>query len=519
MEGLKGAFPFIPDNDVTKIVQESLPSGQIRTRVPGRFSVCDVLNGNNRRYSKHVWEKNLKDGSPLQEAIKRNAAFGLLEHPEDGIVTLRSPISHRVTKATLIEAKDKDGKPIWEVHGEISIYTDIPEGQKLLALIKEGYNPLVSSRGFGSLLRANDGADDVQDDFICEGWDVVIKPSFANAELTPERPQEASKTEESKKVTETLKTESVLAQTSSGAAVVAAPSAQQPRTINETTMHINEIKTRIAQLKATKVDSPVKFAEGMSQVSELRNAVIQYVSEDNKRLFEGGKLDRSLDEIEAAWTAAQSVPAKTIGTMKESQSKLLKVIKAVTETALKYKQALAEALGREAKHGKLIEELTKNGTGWMQLAEARKGKLDLTTKKYVTACEALDIMKDRYHEDVTDLGRRLITLEFAEKAQQPEIAKALKEAKKPKDIVAIREQLEGKKDEKAAEAKTEEVKTEVKTESKEEVKTEEKKAEAVKESAQPPAAQETKVEVGTPTSPKDLNESLGIVKRLSMATA
>ena len=286
-------------------------------------------------------------------------------------------------------------------------------------------------------------------------------------------------------------------------------------------MHINEIKMRISQLKATKVDSPVKFAEGMSQVNELRQAVANYVAEDApKRLFEGQKLDRGLDEIESTWTTAAAVPAKTIGTMKESQSKLLKVIKAVVETALKYKQALAEALGREAKQGKLIEELTKNGTGWMQLAESRKSKLDVTTKKYVTACEALDIMKDRYHEDVTDLGRRLITLEFAEKAQQPEIAKALKEAKKPKDIVAIREQLEGKKDEKTVETKTEEKKPEVKTES---VKTEEKKpevkVEAVKESAQPAAGQETKTEVGTPVGPKDLNESLGIVKRLSMATA
>ena len=512
MEGLKGAFPFIPDSDVTKIVQESLPSGQVRTRVPGRFSVCDAINGNNRRYRKLVWEKNLMDGSPLQEAIKRNAAFGLLEHPEDGIVTLRSPISHHVTKASLIEAKDKDGKTIWEVHGEISIYTDIPEGQKLLALVKGGYNPLVSSRGFGSLLRAEDGVDEVQEDFICEGWDVVIKPSFTNAELTPERGALSTvlgKTES--KVTENLKPESVQAQASTGAAVVAAPSAPQPRTINLTTMQINEIKMRIAQLKATRVDTPVKFAEGMSQVNELRQAVASYVAEDApKRLFEGQKLDRGLDVIETAWTAVQQVPAKTIGTMKESQSKLLKVIKAVTETALKYKQALAEALGRDAKQVKLIEELTKNGTGWMQLAENRKAKADLTTRKYVTACEALDIMKDRYHEDVTDLGRRLITLEFAEKVQQPDIAKALKEAKKPKDIVAIREQLEGTKEP----ATKPEVKPEVKAEVKPEV-----KVESVKESAKAPAPQENKTEVGTPVSPRDLNESIGIMKRLSLATA
>jgi len=515
MEGLKGAFPFLPDPSNANLVQESLSSGQVVTRVPGRFSVCDTVNGNNRRYKKSVWEKNLSQNSVLKEAIHRNAAFGLLEHPEDGIVTLRSPISHKVTKAELVESKDTSGKPIWEVHGEISIYTDIPDGQKLLSLIKEGYNPLVSSRGFGSLLRDSDGVDEVQDDYVCEGWDVVIKPSFPNAELNPDRSEKPSNTEESKKVSENLKPELVQPQASTGAAAVATPSVPQPRTINETTMHINEIKMRISQLKATNVSSSERFAEGMSQVSEVRQTVANYVAEDApKRLFEGQKLDRTLDEIETAWKAAQQVPVKAFATMKESQSKLLKVIKAVVETALKYKQALGEALGRESKQTKLIEELTKNGTGWMTLAENRKAKLDLTAKKYVTSCEALDIMRDRYHEDVTDLGRRLITLEFSEKSKQPDIAKALKEAKKPKDIVAIREQLEGKKEE-----KTEAAPSETKPE---EVKLEAKKEEAkpqVNESAPAAAAQASKTEVGTPVSPKDLNESLGIVKRLSLATA
>jgi len=520
MEGLKGAFPFLPDPDNAKIIQESLPSGEIRTRVPGRFSICDETNGNNRRYRKSVWEKNLQSGSILTESIKRNGAFGLLEHPDDGVVTLRSPISHRVTAATLQEGKDKDGKLIWEVRGEISIYTDIPEGKKLLEFIKGGYNPLVSSRGFGSLLKANDGVDEVQDDYICEGWDVVIKPSFLNAELTPERNAldvVLAKTEEAKKVTEDLKTESVQPQASSGAAAVAATSVPTQRTINETTMQINEIKMRIAQLKATKVDDSVKFAEGMSQVQELHQAVSNYVAEDGpKRLYEGSKLDKSLDEIETTWKIAQQVPVKALGTMKESQTKLLKVIKVVTETALKFKQVLSETLGREVRQTKLIEELTKNGTGWMTLAETRKAKLDSTTRKYTTACEAIDIIKNRYHEDITELGRRLIIVEFVEQAKRPEIAKLLKEAKKPKDIVAIREQLVGKTEEKPT-ANATDAKTAVQTE----VKADEAKTESVKESAlaaAAPIATKT-IEVGTPVSPKDLNESLGIVKRLSLATA
>src|ERR1051326_3627146 len=183
IEGLKGAMPFIVDRANTKFVQESLPSGLKGTRIPGRFSVSDSVNGNNRKYPRKVWEKNLAAGSSLQEAIARNAAFGLLEHPKDGIVTLLSPICHVVTEAKLLE----NG----EVHGSIMIL-NTPEGQKLMALIDGGYNPTLSSRGFGSLVKEN-GVDVVQDDYVCEGWDSVIKPSFENAELQVprEKPQES----------------------------------------------------------------------------------------------------------------------------------------------------------------------------------------------------------------------------------------------------------------------------------------------------------------------------------------
>ena len=184
-EGATGAFDFIVDRS-KPFVSESRNNGKF-TRIPGRFSVCDCVNGNGRRYSKRVWEKNLATGSPLQEAITRNAAFGLLEHPKDGMISLLSPISHKVTKAELRESKDATGKTVWEVVGEIEII-ETEEGKKLLALIEADYNPMVSSRGFGSLVRANDGIDDVQEDYICESWDVVIKPSFATAELVPQRP-------------------------------------------------------------------------------------------------------------------------------------------------------------------------------------------------------------------------------------------------------------------------------------------------------------------------------------------
>ena len=104
-EGLKGAVPFIVDRN--KIITESLPNGGSRTRMPGRISLCDTLNGNGRRYGKRVWEKNLEPGSVLMQSIGKSAAFGLLEHPADGVVNWRSPISHLLTEAKLQKGTDE----------------------------------------------------------------------------------------------------------------------------------------------------------------------------------------------------------------------------------------------------------------------------------------------------------------------------------------------------------------------------------------------------------------------------
>jgi hypothetical protein len=53
-------------------------------------------------------------------------------------------------------------------------------------------------------------------------------------------------------------------------------------------------------------------------------------------------------------------------------------------------------------------------------------------------------MSERYHRDTVELGRRVIVLEFGEKANTPEIQKSLKEATRMRQIAKIRETLEGK---------------------------------------------------------------------------
>lgn len=463
IEGVTGGFPFIVDRNKNPVV-ESHPNGSSFHRIPGRFSVCDCVNGNNRRYGRIVWEKNLQPGSVLQESIKRNAAFGLLEHPKDGIVTLLSPISHHVTEAKMVESKDAQGNIIHEVVGEI-VLLDTEEGRKLKALIEGGYNPLVSSRGYGSLTKASDGVDEVQEDYVCEGWDVVIKPSFENAELVPDRssttarmadpvapnPQAESRDHraanqaesgEMKAATTTAAQPVTLKESSPSTGVVVKPISETKTRTNY--MELNEIKSRLDSLRNIDAAKPNRFAESMTQVEELHQQVAEWAAADPKRSWEAQKLHNTLESIAEGFTATVKAPVKEAKRLSEQNTKLMKVINAVASTAVTYKKKLGESLKSDGKRVKMLEELTRRGQGWQRIAESRKQKYLTMEKDFNTSCEALDLMAQRYHEDVTELGRRLIVLEFKEKAQTAEVQKLLKEATRLRHIVAIREKLEGK---------------------------------------------------------------------------
>jgi hypothetical protein len=601
VEGYTGSFPFIVDRS-KPIISESRGNGQNVWRIPGRFSECDKVNGNNRRYSRKVWEKNLSEGSTLQTLIKENSAFGLLEHPADGKVDLNSPISHAVTKAVM----ESDGT----ITGEITIIDcgENSPGRKLKALVEFGYNPRVSSRGFGSLLKNSEGVDDVQEDYVCEGWDCVIKPSFDNALLTPDRSaldtvlgkksdgitvttesQEPVQTTESQEPRKSPVQEATPEQVdaffkrripdmksafaaqhpgvppdqleakwqaflpelinyfhtspeilrnvdiigpeedtleptapTAEAQSVAAPTTQQPVT-ESSSMNINETKAKIAALKAAETSklSPSQFAEGVAQMASLHNEVATYVAEDAKRSYEGSKLHKELETIETTWENAQNAPAKDAAKLREDRNKVLHVAKSLVETALKYKGALVEQMKTNAAQTKLVEELTTNGTGWMELANKRKERLDFVSRKYQVACEALMVMANRYKEDLTTVGRHALTLEFnAKLSAKPELQTALKEAKTPQDILAIREQLAEKPAEQAASAGTP-PNTQAKegTPAAQESKTATAAASSVTESKPKAAAPPIMVVEDIQRNPRSVTEAAAIAQRLSLASA
>jgi methyl-accepting chemotaxis protein len=525
LEDSQGTFFATPG---VKPVVESLPNGKTAYRIPGRLSLCDTINGNKRRYPKRVWEKNLQKDSHLMSLIERCATFGLLEHPKDGNVDLLSPISHLVIAASLNEN---------EVVGEIRI-VDTVEGRKLLALIEAGYNPTVSSRGYGTVVRATDGIDDVQDDYVCEGWDVVFRPSFLQAVLNPTR---ESKTESGRirenfasvkdfsaynhvygltqrlnyktveeaweanpyvqwsqdptqfKIIEnaepnvssnTLK-QSILSWTaviqetdapSSPAERAPAPravhesisgtdAAQPPSRLQESvpaakttrgvSVEIKDITLRLESLKTVDPSTlaPSQFAESLTALDNMHVDVAGYLAENPKASWEVQKLHTSISEVESRFSKAALAPRDEVKRLLDNQTKLLRVIKAVAQEALKYKARLGDTTKQLDEQTALTEEIARRGNGWKTrcgeaeiLAKDSTDKLNEQEFQLDVSSEAVDQLAEIYNSDVTDLGRRVLEHEHADKLKEkPELAKRLAEAKKYQEVLAIREELEGKK--------------------------------------------------------------------------
>jgi hypothetical protein len=407
------------------------------------------------------------------------------------------------------------GKPVQEVVGTITVL-NTAEGQKLSALIEFGYNPLVSSRGFGTVVRCNDGVDEVQDDYICEGWDVVLQPSFETAELWPHREdgqQEAKETALGESSQESLQKQDTLGAASSPPKAVTEAAPAKP-TMTERIMTIQEIKSRISAMGGNKAPAePARFAEGMNEMAQLHQEIANYVAEDAKRSWQGQQLHDELKAIEQSWSESALAPAKAATRITENYKKVLKVTKAVGEAAVGLKKKLSEALSNNAEATKLVEDLTERGQAWVARAGKLKAENAELNHRLDVACEALDIISARYNEDLTEVGRRLITLEFADKAKTEEIQKALREASRPAHIVAIREKLEPKKTEPKTEGKTE-PKTEGKVEPKTEGKAvqEDKNLEPGKATEGSTPMVEARVLV---PSTRTVTESIEMVRRLS----
>lgn len=494
------------------IISENVGTGVTPLyRCPGRLSVCNIRNGNNRRYPTKVWERNIKDSdSKLRKLIEKNAAFGLLEHPDDGRVTLLSPIAVITTKADL----KMEGTNL-VVDGEITI-VDTAEGRKLKALIEAGYNPYVSSRGYGTLTTGPDGIDEVQEDYVCEGWDVVFQPSFEQAELRP--PRAESKVAESTSSAPPSSPPSVIvpATATAGGPVISptvilseggAPkieSSAQSTKPKRTIMDNKTIRAQLDSIRGSVAGKPNsrQITEALGRCEELHREAARIPLNEDHTSWDTSKIHKDIDAIESNLTAMQNAPSEELTKLRESHSKLLQVAKTLANTAVMYRTKLVEAVQRNNKIRELSTKLLERGRAWKGKAETLQesnGNVDFEAD---VLSEALDQVVDLYNADIVKLSRKLMANKFGE-AITPEIQARINEAKHPADLFAINEELEAV------------VKPKTAT-------TEGKKPEAGKQAvtegkkqSPAPVAEGVKVTTDVVRDPKSFTESLAITRRLS----
>jgi hypothetical protein len=148
-----------------------LPPGIIM-RVSGRSQASDVVNENNRRYPRSLWERKLHEKS-IVEKIKNRQMVGHFGHPKDGQEDDPNRITHIVTDAVL----EDDGT----VNCTYEIF-DVPAGHVVATMYRAGVKMGSSSRGEGSVIRASDGVDEVDEEtYELDTWDFVLNPSTPDA--------------------------------------------------------------------------------------------------------------------------------------------------------------------------------------------------------------------------------------------------------------------------------------------------------------------------------------------------
>jgi len=445
---LEDSYRFQPDR--SKIRLEEAQSGTFKAHIiPGVLSKCDEVNGNNRRYPRAVWQANMKEDAKLQQLIKRRAAFGLLEHPADGTIDLRAPISHAITKVELKE----DGT----VYGEVTILDGegFPDGKKLRGLIDFGYDPLVSSRGYGSVVKTTEGIDEVQTDYVCEGWDVVMTPSFGSAQLTPAR--------ESASSTASRPTSATVVVENQGAAADGQPS--QKTTVK--VMDLNEIRAAASSLKSVDIltASPRVVAESFTQATTLHRKLSEMQAANPGSAWDCTQLHDDLNATEKKWTESiQAIREENIR-LRADRDKLVLVADNIVKTARLYRTQLTENVQKRNATVKLYEAVCTRGRGWQSIAVKRGAKVTELEHQIQVACKGIDMLAEQlvaaengdnrntplsksmdelaemYHVDTTKLARCIVGLKHPEASVKPEIKERLDKAKTADEVVGILNEL------------------------------------------------------------------------------
>lgn len=157
-------------HDVRAVVQEqeTYNGKKLAYFIEGIFMQGDVKNQNGRVYPAETLDREMQRYQ--KDFIERKRSFGELGHPDSPTVNL-DRVSHMITEMR------RDGKNFM---GKAKVMSETPMGKIVCALINEGGELGVSTRGLGSLVDSSDGMV-VQDDFFLSTVDIVADPSAPEA--------------------------------------------------------------------------------------------------------------------------------------------------------------------------------------------------------------------------------------------------------------------------------------------------------------------------------------------------
>lgn len=152
-----------------KVIKEGVDSASKNYFIEGIFLQAELKNRNGRMYPQEMLQREID--RYVTEYVDKKRAFGELGHPDGPTINL-DRVSHMITELRV------DGS---NFIGKAKIL-DTPNGKIVKALIDEGAQLGVSSRGMGSIKTEGHDVQIVQDDFyLATAADIVADPSAPDA--------------------------------------------------------------------------------------------------------------------------------------------------------------------------------------------------------------------------------------------------------------------------------------------------------------------------------------------------
>lgn len=152
-----------------KVIKEDAESASKNYFIEGIFLQAELKNRNGRMYPQEMLQREID--RYVTEYVDKKRAFGELGHPDGPTINL-DRVSHMITDLRA-EGSNFIGR---------AKILDTPNGKIVKALIDEGAQLGVSSRGMGSIRTEGRDIQVVQDDFyLATAADIVADPSAPDA--------------------------------------------------------------------------------------------------------------------------------------------------------------------------------------------------------------------------------------------------------------------------------------------------------------------------------------------------